>query len=480
MANNDFSAQIVFGGITFNTYAADATTPVQKWFADIDGWDAAPRLPVTLPNITSDGEDPVAGFLAPRPITINGTCQVTSATPMADLKAARERLMRAVLVLPTALATILVGDPVATQALVYASADAPKWEVLTCVGAVGLARFQFGLVAPDPRKYAQTVQTVALGNGIATPFPTATASATGGSLVSNTYGYRVSAVNGAGETVASSEVQASLAPLATPGTPSLTFGATGSLAPGFFAYRITAVNASGQTLASPEAFIFVGGSGSVISISVAWAPVPGATGYNVYGRTFGSEQKLTATPVIGTSFVDTGAVTPSGALPSSNTTGTTTGSVALAWTAVPGATGYNVYGRTPGAELKMTPSPTSATTFTDTGSVTPSGALPSGGFATTATNGGTYPTRPTLTVNGAATSPVSLSIGGRRLTVNSAVASGSVLIVDTAAKTVTLNGVLRMDLIDNASQWPVLSPGSNAVVYTGGGTASLAFQDAYG
>lgn len=58
------------------------------------------------------------------------------------------------------------------------------------------------------------------------------------------------------------------------------------------------------------------------------------------------------------------------------TTGTTA-SVALSWTAVYGAKGYNVYGRASGSELKMTPSGQTATTFTDTGAVTPSGALPS-------------------------------------------------------------------------------------------------------
>lgn len=57
------------------------------------------------------------------------------------------------------------------------------------------------------------------------------------------------------------------------------------------------------------------------------------------------------------------------------TTGTTS-TVTIDWVAVPGASTYNVYGRTGGSELKMTPSPIAAVTFTDTGSVTPSGALP--------------------------------------------------------------------------------------------------------
>lgn len=479
MSNNDFSAQVTFGGIVFNTYADDATVPGQMWFADLTGWDAAPRRPVTLPNITTDGEEPVIGFMAPRPITVAGYCKVASATPSSALKAARERFMRSVMVQPQALAALLVADPVPTQALVYGAADVPSWEVMTCSGSIGLARFQFGLVAPDPRKYAQTVSTTSLGNGIATPSPTITPSSSGGSLTANVYAYRVSAVNGSGETVASAELQTSLAPLPTPGQPALTGGVGGTMSAGFLAYRVSAVNASGETLASAESFIFINGTAGALSVTVAWAPVAGATGYNVYGRSFGGELKITPSPIVGTSFVDTGVNTPTGALPSSNTTGTTTGSIAIAWTAVTGATGYNVYGRTPGAELKMTPSPITATTFTDTGSVTPSGALPSGGFATTVTNGGTYPTRPILTVAGSATSPITLAIGSQTLRINAALAGGDTLVVDTGAKTVLLNGVARYDLLDNASQWPALAPGSNAVVYTGGGTATLARRDAY-
>ncbi len=479
MANNDFSATVVLGGITYNTYADDAVTAAQRWFGCLDGWDAAPRRPVTLENITDDGEVPVTGFLSARPIVLSGVCRVESATPTADLKVARERFMRSLLILPSALATMLVNDPTATQADVYCAADPPKWEVMTCQGRRAAARFQAVLMAPDPRKYAQTATSVSLGAGISTPVPTISTATTGGTLGGATYGYRVSAVNGSGETVASAELTAALMPLSTPGQPTLTVGTTGTLAPGAYGYRVSATNAAGETLASTEAITAFGASGSIGSITVAWSPVTGATGYNVYGRTIGGELKI-ATGVVGTSFVDTGSVTPSGALPSSNTTGTTTGTVTVAWSAITGATGYNVYGRTPGGELKMTPSPIATLTFTDTGSVTPSGALPAGGFATTATNAGDYPTRPTLTVVGTATSPVTLSINGRVLKVNSAVPSGQTLTVDAAAKTIVLNGVSRYDLLDNTSQWPFLLPGANAVVYTGGGTATLGYRAAYG
>jgi hypothetical protein len=55
------------------------------------------------------------------------------------------------------------------------------------------------------------------------------------------------------------------------------------------------------------------------------------------------------------------------------TTGTTS-TVTLTWNAEVGATGYKVYGRTSGGELLI--ASTTSTTYTDTGSVTPAGALP--------------------------------------------------------------------------------------------------------
>lgn len=114
-------------------------------------------------------------------------------------------------------------------------------------------------------------------------------SASGGTLATLTYGYKVSAVSGAGETVASSEVTAAV----------------------------------------------TGPNGSV---KLTWNEVPGAIGYNVYGRTTGGELKmLQAAPynyLVGsgagvavtvpggvTTFTDTGAITPSGALPGGGTFG---------------------------------------------------------------------------------------------------------------------------------------------------------------
>lgn len=70
--------------------------------------------------------------------------------------------------------------------------------------------------------------------------------------------------------------------------------------------------------------------------------------------------------------------------------GTSTNTVTINWTAVVGATGYKVYGRTNGLELLMA-TVGAVTTWTDTGSVTPSGAAPTGsGFSEATATPGLY------------------------------------------------------------------------------------------
>jgi hypothetical protein len=482
----DYGPSFAINGLTFNNYADDGDVPIpgQGWFASIDGWDAAPRRVVTLPNITEDGDAPVDMTLAPRQITLRGIVVVRTASSAPGsidiaMQQARNTLLRAMLISPASLVTMTVSEAIPTQAAVHSSEDAPTWDRIACSDpdTTGIARFQIGLVAPGGVKLAQTAVVSALGNGISPPVPSASASGTGGTLTALSYSYRVSAINGSGETVASSAVVANLTALPTPSAPSVTAGFSGTLPIGTYAYRVTALNALGETLASAQGTVSFGGTiGNIYSMTVAWAPVAGATSYKVYGRTVASN--LLIATVVGTSYVDTGAITPSGAVPGSNTTGTTTGSVVLTWAAVTGATGYKVYGRTAGAELLIA-TLGAVLTYTDTGSVTPSGALPAGGFATSVTNAGDYETEPTLTVVGVSTNPVGLRIGTRTLVIESALTGSETLVVDTSAKTVTINGISRLDVLGNTSQWPELAPGANSVVYTGGGTASLSHRAAY-
>lgn len=110
----------------------------------------------------------------------------------------------------------------------------------------------------------------------APPAPTASTSATGGTLVAGTYSYRISAVIGTFETTAS---------------PAVTQVATGTTA----------------------------------TVTVDWtaiaatSPYRGATAFKVYGRVGGSELLMGTVNMPTTNFVDTGSVTPAGALPATNT-----------------------------------------------------------------------------------------------------------------------------------------------------------------
>lgn len=116
-----------------------------------------------------------------------------------------------------------------------------------------------------------------------------------------------------------------IAALAVPSGVSVTpVGTTGATT---YGYRIAAISTHGTTTASASVTTTTGNatlSGSDYN-TVSWTAVPGATAYAVYGRTNGSELFMTYTTA--TSFNDTGAKTPSGALPGSNTSGYTPAAV---------------------------------------------------------------------------------------------------------------------------------------------------------
>jgi hypothetical protein len=87
-------------------------------------------------------------------------------------------------------------------------------------------------------------------------------------------------------------------------------------------YRVAATDGFGTTVASAETSTTTGSGADDYVVTVNWAQVAGATGYKVYGRTAGGEL-LMATIVGGSTltWIDTGSVTPSGALPAAATTG---------------------------------------------------------------------------------------------------------------------------------------------------------------
>src|SRR6185312_5924117 len=89
-------------------------------------------------------------------------------------------------------------------------------------------------------------------------------------------------------------------------------GTAGTLATATYGYHISAKDAFGETLASTEVTVDVTGPNG--SATGTWTNSTGTTGIKVYGRTAGSEQLLATLGAVET-WTDTGAGTPSGALP---------------------------------------------------------------------------------------------------------------------------------------------------------------------
>ena len=199
----------------------------------------------------------------------------------------------------------------------------------------------------------------------------------------------------------------------------------GTMVAGTYYYLVQARTALGHTNNSAVATATIT-SGALNSVVLSWTPVAGATGYVVYkstdGTTYGNISS-TATPITTASFTDT-AIAVGGTAPTNtntaaipaplgilatatanagtlaaatyfyevtatNAAGATlpstpasailaaTGSVSLTWTAVAGATGYNVYGRpaTSGGIYGLLAS-VSTNSYTDAGTPATPGAVP--------------------------------------------------------------------------------------------------------
>jgi hypothetical protein len=147
--------------------------------------------------------------------------------------------------------------------------------------------------------------------------------------------------------------------LATPTAAAFSTASTGgSLVPATYYYRVSAINAFGETLAFTEASQVVGAGTNTNTVTVNWLTVTGATGYKVYGRTTGAELLIATVGAVLT-YVDTGAITPAGALPAANTTspGLTPNARAVVYIDTPGTDQVyaNLYGAQP--RLVLGPAP---------------------------------------------------------------------------------------------------------------------------
>lgn len=112
---------------------------------------------------------------------------------------------------------------------------------------------------------------------------------------------------------------------ATPGPTNLAAtpsGAGGTIPAGTYYYRVTAVGATGETIASNEVTVTL--SGATSSVALAWTALAGATAYRIYRGTALEAEVLLASPGgTGTSYTDTGAAVPGTSVVPTNSVGVT-------------------------------------------------------------------------------------------------------------------------------------------------------------
>lgn len=85
-------------------------------------------------------------------------------------------------------------------------------------------------------------------------------------------------------------------------------------------YKVTAIINGVETLPSAAYYSATAASAGHLSMQITWGPSAAETGgYNIYGRTGGSFLKIASVAHGVTTFTDTGAATPSGALPGTST-----------------------------------------------------------------------------------------------------------------------------------------------------------------
>lgn len=112
--------------------------------------------------------------------------------------------------------------------------------------------------------------------------------------------------------------------LATPVNAAFTQTDTGGVLPPSttYSYRVSATDAGGESLASTATTGATSATaGNTHAMVVNWGAVSGATGYRIYGRTGGSELFIAAVGSV-TTYTDTGSITPTGAAPTANTSAT--------------------------------------------------------------------------------------------------------------------------------------------------------------
>jgi hypothetical protein len=100
--------------------------------------------------------------------------------------------------------------------------------------------------------------------------------------------------------------------ISTPPTNATFTAGAGILPAATYYYRVVAKSAVGNTLPSTETSLVLAAVGGVL---VKWGALAGATGYDIYGRSTGAELYMASVDANTLQWLDNGSVVPAGALP---------------------------------------------------------------------------------------------------------------------------------------------------------------------
>jgi hypothetical protein len=91
---------------------------------------------------------------------------------------------------------------------------------------------------------------------------------------------------------------------------------TGTLAAATYFYRVSALTSAGETVPCAEVGLAITATHGVV---LTWNAVRGATGYRIYGRATGAELFIAEVSGTTLTYTDDGSITPAGAMPTANT-----------------------------------------------------------------------------------------------------------------------------------------------------------------
>lgn len=157
--------------ITLDSIAINTTVDGfgHRWYAGtIVGWGSPAQRSNDIPRVTGDGDIPVRGTIGVGAYTVSCRVEViagSQAANLAGIKLARERWFAATND-PSRLVNLTVADPLPATTLVHRASEA-RWRPIICNATRAVAEVSVTLISPDPRRYDLVDQALVLTSGAA-------------------------------------------------------------------------------------------------------------------------------------------------------------------------------------------------------------------------------------------------------------------------------------------------------------------------